>query len=397
MRVLMVGPWQMAAMRRQIAWAVQSGMEILVADTDRSGYLLLPSSVRQTALFPRQADSIERAGLRKNTQRAAMIGALRLRAAAERFRPHIIHSYRLDFYTDMCLRAGLSPLVVSVWGYMNHWLTGDVTRDDWRWLRRLRRGAHTVLVENPNMRSILTQRRIGTLRAEYFPIGVDGDLFRPDNEDKAAAWRFVLGIPPDATVLLSPRGWSPAYGQQHVMAAFVDASRRLEQPLVLVLLGMGRMKRPEQLAQEVHDLGVRSGLGHAIRWIPQVPHEDMPGVYALADIVVNYPRGDAFPSTLLEAAACSRPVITSALPAYRNTFVERYCRLVEPESPVALADAMVEVAHSQRALWAHRALEARKAVLAEYAEEIQKQRLIGLYHAIDQERTRTGYREFDDC
>jgi len=382
MRVLMVGPWQMAAMRRQINWAVESGMDVLIADTDRSGYLLLPPSVGHVALYPGGADAIERAGLRKKSQRAAMISALRLRAAAERFRPHVIHSYRLDFYTDICLRAGLSPLVVSVWGYMNHWLTGEVTRNDWRWLRRLRRGAHTLLVENPNMRDILTEHRLGSLQAEYFPIGVDGKLFRPDNEDKAAAWRFALGIPPEATVLLSPRGWSPTYGQQHVMAAFIDASRRLDIPLVLVLLGMGRMKQPERLAQEVHNLGVSQGFGHAIRWIPQVPHEDMPGVYALADIVVNYPKGDAFPSTLLEAAACRRPVITSALPAYRNTFIDRYCRLVEPENPAALADAIVDVAGADRALWAARAVEARKMVLAEYEEDLQKQRLMAVYNRI---------------
>jgi glycosyltransferase involved in cell wall biosynthesis len=320
-----------------------------------------------------------------------MIGALRLRHAAKQFRPHVIHSYRLDFYTDVCLRAGLTPLVVSVWGYMNGWLTGDVTRKDWRWLRRLRQGANTLLVENPNMRDMFTERRLGSLRAEYFPIGVDGEFFRPDNTDKAAAWRFALDIPPDVTVLLSPRGWSQTYGQQHIMRAFVDASRRLKQPLILVLLGMGRMKRPERLAQEVHNLGVSLGVGHAIRWIPQVPHEDMPGVYALADIVVNYPKGDAFPSTLLEAAACGRPVITSALPAYRNTFIDRYCRLVEPENPAALADAMVEVAHSARALWAARAVEARRVVLAEYAEDVQKQRLMAVYDGIARQRIPRGF------
>lgn len=236
------------------------------------------------------------------------------------------------------------------------------------------------------MREILTERRLGSLRAEYFPIGVNGELFRPDNTDKAAAWRFALDIPPDATVLLSPRGWSPTYGQQHIMRAFIDASRRLDKPLVLVLLGMGRMKRPDRLAQEVHDLGVGADFGHAIRWIPQVPYEDMPGIYALADIVVNYPKRDAFPSTLLEAAACSRPVITSALPAYRNTFVDRYCRLVEPENPAALADAMVDVVHAERALWAARAVEARKVVLAEYAEDVQKQRLMAVYDEIARRR-----------
>lgn len=387
MRVLMVGPWQSAAMRRHINWAVESGHEVMVAARGRSGYLLLPTSVRHVTLIPGQTETGETAGLHRKSQRAALIGALRLRAAAEAFQPQLIHSYRLDYYTDSCLRAGLKPLVVSVWGFMNHWLTGEASRADWRWLRRLRQGAHTLLVENPNMQTLLTSRRLGPLSVDYFPIGVDAQRFRPDNEAKAAAWRFALDIPPDATVLLSPRGWSATYGQLHIMRAFIAASRRLDRPLVLVLLGLGRMKRPERLAQQVHDLGVSAGYGHAIRWIPQLPYEDMPGVYALADIVVNYPKGDAFPSTLLEAAACARPIITSALPAYRNTFIERYCRLVEPEDPAALADAIVEVAQPERALWRARAQQARGAVLAEYDEEVQKQRLMALYEAIAQRPT----------
>jgi glycosyltransferase involved in cell wall biosynthesis len=110
----------------------------------------------------------------------------------------------------------------------------------------------------------------------------------------------------------------------------------------------------------------------------------MPGVYALADIVVNYPSSDAFPSTLLEAAACARPVITSAITAYRNTFVEQFCQMVEPENPARLADAIVQIAQTDRARAVARAQQAREAVLAEHEESIQKQRLMALYHQIAQ-------------
>lgn len=388
MRVLMVGPRRHDSMRRQVGWAVESGFEVLVASGGRPGDVWLPSSVRQVALFPATAEVSKQAALHKNSRRAAIIGALRLRALAEVFRPHIIHAYRLDFYTDICLRAGLKPLVVSVWGYMNRWLTNQVTRDDWWWLRRLRQGAHTLLVENSNMQEVLTERRLRNLRVAYLPIGVDGSLFRPGSADKAAAWRFALDIPSDAIVLLSPRGWSPTYGQQYIMQAFAALYQRLDRQLFLVLRSVGRMNRPDRLAQEVHDLGIALGVGHAIRWIPTIPFEDLPGVYALADIVVNYPLHDAFPSTLLEAAACARPVVTSDLPAYRNTFIERYCRLVEPESAPALADALTEMVIGGPAAWAVNVQQARQAVLTEFEESIQKQRLKTLYRQIAAEQVR---------
>jgi glycosyltransferase involved in cell wall biosynthesis len=166
------------------------------------------------------------------------------------------------------------------------------------------------------------------------------------------------------------------------MEAFARAYRHADKPLVLVLRGVGRMKRPERLAQEVHDLGVSLGVGHAIRWIPTVPFEDLPGIYALSDIVVNYPRRDSFPSTLLEAAACARPIITSDLPAYRNTFIERCCRLVEPENPAALADALTAMAAGGPASWTANVRQARQEVLADYDETALKQRLMALYSQI---------------
>jgi glycosyltransferase involved in cell wall biosynthesis len=95
--------------------------------------------------------------------------------------------------------------------------------------------------------------------------------------------------------------------------------------------------------------------------------------------VLNYPSSDAFPATLLEAAACGRPVITSDLPAYRHTFIERCCTRVPPNDPAALADAIVALVTAGPAAWAVQADQARQAVLAEHDEASQKQRLLALY------------------
>ncbi|MFZ2360271.1 MAG: glycosyltransferase family 4 protein [Anaerolineae bacterium] len=382
MRLLMVGPWSAVAMRRHIDWAVEGGIEVCLADLRTPPAIMRPSGYRVVDLLPQRVKTNHQIEARKSSQRALATAALRLQHVAAEFQPHVIHSYMLKGQTDVCIRSGLQPLVVSAWGFLNRFLTSEATIEDRRWLRRLRQSAHTLLVENPNLQRVLDGRPLAPLQIECFPIGVDGSLFHPGYEEKVAAWRFALNIPPDAIVLLSPRGWGRVYGQQHIMRAFASAYQRLGRPMVLVLMGMGRMKRPERLGQEVHDLGVNLGIGHAIRWIPQVPYEDMPGVYALADLVVNYPYSDAFPSTLLEAAACGRPVITSDLPAYRNTFVERFCRLVEPENPDALAGALVEMAAGEPTAWVTNVQAARQAVLDDYKESAQKERLLSLYQQV---------------
>jgi glycosyltransferase involved in cell wall biosynthesis len=163
------------------------------------------------------------------------------------------------------------------------------------------------------------------------------------------------------------------------MQAFVQAYHRLDYPILLVFLGVSRTKQPEELAREVLALGASTSLSHAIRWIPEVPYHDMPGVYALSDIVLTYPSIDAFPATLLAAAACGRPVITSDLPAYRHTFIQRACTLVPPNDPSALADAIVALVEAGPAAWASQANQARQDVLVDHEEAAQRLHLITLY------------------
>lgn len=382
MRILMVGPWRAVAMRRHIDWAVESGAEVCVADYWSRRDRARPASFRLAYLSPRQSAALRGARPNRRSQAAGLRAALRLRQIAAQFQPDLVHAYMLGSYTDACLRAELRPLVVSAWGFLNRWLTGEATASDRRWLQRLRQGAHTLLVESPNLEQAMVQRGLAPLRVEWFSIGVDGQLFHPEHQTKAAAWRFALNIPPEAVVLLSPRGWSQTYGQRHIMQAVVQASQRLDQRLILVFLGMGRIKRPESLAAEVLETGRSLGAGATIRWIPEVPHDDMPGVYNLADIVLNYPSSDAFPATLLEAAACGRPVISSDLPAYRHTFIEDCCTLAPPNDPAALADAITALVQAGPAAWAAQGQQARQAVLAEHDEARQKQRLLALYARI---------------
>ncbi len=382
MRVLMVGPWRNVAMRRHIDWAVESGIEVCVADYWSRRDRAAPAGFRLAYLSPRQTTALQRAKAHRKSELMQRRAGLRLSHIAATFRPDLVHSYMLGEYTDPCLQAGLRPVVVSAWSSLNRWLAGDTTPNDRLWLDRLRKGAHTLLVENPNFLAALPQRPLSPLRLACSPVGINDGLFHPGYQEEAAAWRFVLDISPNAVVLLSARGWSKVYGQTHIMRAFAKAYHQLEMPLVLVLRGLGRMKRPEKLAQEAVELAHSLGVSHAIRWVPNIPYEDLPAVYALADIVLSYPSDDAFPATLLEAAACARPVITSDLPAYRNTFIERCCTRVPPNDPAALADAIVALVRAGPSVWTPAAQQCRQAVLAEHGEAAQRERLIGLYQAI---------------
>jgi glycosyltransferase involved in cell wall biosynthesis len=104
-------------------------------------------------------------------------------------------------------------------------------------------------------------------------------------------------------------------------------------------------------------------------------------VYALADVVLNFPRMDGFPVTFLEAAACQRPVISGRLPAYAGSFAERLFHLVDGEDAVDLAAALTAVVNDPARAVAH-VVEARRVVVEAYDEAGARRRLLDAYRRL---------------
>ena len=86
-----------------------------------------------------------------------------------------------------------------------------------------------------------------------------------------------------------------------------------------------------------------------------------------------------FLSTLIEAVACERPVITCDLSAYRGTFIEEFCTLVEPENPDALAEAMIKVVNQPPQEREAHLAQARQVIVEEYDEAILQKRIFQIY------------------
>lgn len=381
LRLLMVGPWHEVAMRRHIDWAVEAGAEVLVADFIQPTAAPPTHGFRAVSLLPRAHQAQKLVGNAGNAALRQQIAVLRLRALAEQFNPHVIHSYKLGAYTEACITAGLHPLVVSVWSQLSSFFAGRGTRTQLDWVRRLQTSAQVVLIENPLLYEILTQRFGPALPLSSFPLGIDPAVFHPGYTDQAAAWRFVLDIPEDAGVILSPRGWSAIYGQQEIVQAFAWARQKIAKSLYLVLISLGRTRYPEKIAATVQQTARSLGVAHLLRWAPRVPHDDMPGLYALADVVVNNPVYDTFPSTLLEAAACARPIISSDLPAYRALQLDSYIKFVPPDQPHQLAEAMIELV-TQPTAWLDKARRASSYVQATYPEDRYRQQLLQIYYNV---------------
>lgn len=192
-------------------------------------------------------------------------------------------------------------------------------------------------------------------RIRLIPPGVDPRRFSPG--DRTAA-RRRLGLDEEAVVLFVGR-LQPAKGPDLA----VRSLGRLASPRARLLIAGGGDDAVEDLRQ----LAAAEGVADRVRFLGPVPHADMAGVYAAADVVLVPSRSESFGLAALEAQACGIPVVAAATGGLR--FVVDHRRsglLVGDRSPAGFAAALAEVlgdpaladrlsrgglAHAGRASW----------------------------------------------
>ncbi|MBD2414255.1 hypothetical protein FACHB389_23160 [Nostoc calcicola FACHB-389] len=381
MRILMIGAGGVA-LTRPLDWVVKAGYEVwLLGDVDPyeteapKNYRYFPTVWRKyleefTNTYPYE-------------DRMAEEMVEPLRKLVDEFQPDIIHVHAIGWHAYCCALANLSPLVVSAWGFLNHLLQPE--REQSKHTDRVSqvfKNTGVLIVETPSLieksKALLNPNQ----RVELIPLGTNPQHFRSGVTKDLAKWRReLLKINEEATILLSPRGWSKIYNHEQIFAAYAQAYPQFSKPTVLVFIKLGRAGGEEAVViyESINKQAEELGLLDNLRWLPGLPYSLMPTGYNLADVIINYPASDAFPSTLIEAVACERPVITCDLLAYRGTFIEEFCTLVEPENPIALAEAMIKVVNQPPQEREVHLAQARQVIVEQYDEAILQKRLFQIY------------------
>jgi len=388
MKVLMLAPGKSIHSKRSLSWLLESGCHVTFMDytdprpqgANSQSYRFIPYLGMRGRRFYRLvlgSGMADRLGLG--------LGTFWLRLAERYVKPDIVHVQWVDHRAYCCLKAGLRPLVLSAWGtdINKHFLPGAEGKKGRSQARRMigetLAGADLVIGHAPDIVAKCALLAGSEIRTEVLTFGVDTTVFHPGYREAAIELRHRLDVPQDATVLLSIRGLMPTYGHHLILEAFAQAQPRLKAAPILVFRKFAAVEAYEaELCRQVEELGV----GQWVRWLDQVPFDQMPAVYALADLIVSYPAMDAFPVTFMEAAACERPVITCRLPSYQGTFAEKYFYMVEPENVAALAETIVKAASQDPADRAERLSEARRVAVQEYDESVSARRLLELYQVV---------------
>jgi glycosyltransferase involved in cell wall biosynthesis len=164
----------------------------------------------------------------------------------------------------------------------------------------------------------------------------------------------------------------------------VDAVARLRGagiPAVLTVVGAGPLT--DQLSEQVR----ARGLTDVVCLAGPVGQEALPDLYRAADVFCLPSFAEGLPVVLMEAMACGRPVVTTAIAGIPELVVHGSTGLVVPAGRADLiADALAEI--SERPDLGRRLGEAaRAAVLAEHQPEENAQRLVSLWAATGRQQS----------
>lgn len=229
------------------------------------------------------------------------------------------------------------PLVVSIPG-SDARVAGQNAL--FRWMARFTfRQASLLTANSGELRDAVIALGADPGKFDLILYGVDPDALRP-TPTGVAALRARLAISTEATVLLAVGRMVPKKGF-HVLIEAMASPPLCERAVVAVLVGEGDEKaRWQQMA-------ARAGIADRLRWVGNVPKDEIGVYYNLANILVmpSISRpADGLNVCVLDAMSCARPVVGSNVAGNPLAIVDGVTGLITPEQDApALAQALAHL------------------------------------------------------
>ena len=197
--------------------------------------------------------------------------------------------------------------------------------------------------------------------------GVDTEHFQPTTEP-------VLSGPETRVLLASRLLWDKGIGE------YVEAARALRAaglPIRFLLAGAPDPGNPASIPQRQLEAWAAEGV---VELLGQV--EDMRAQFAQTDIVVLPSYREGLPKSLIEAAACGLPLVTTDVPGCREVMTDGIDGLIVPVRDSAALAAAIRRLH-ENSEWTRRLGQAARArALAEFDERIVIEKTLAVYQEL---------------
>jgi glycosyltransferase involved in cell wall biosynthesis len=367
---LVTEDWYFWSHRLPIARAARdAGWEVLVAtrvenhgeQIEREGFRLIPIRMRRRSLAPWR-------------EFAAVTELIRI---YRRERPDLVHQVAMKPVLYGSLAAAFTgvPAVVNALAGLGYVFTSAAMKA--RLLRPLIKTGFRLLLDRANARLILQNpadvaaMRAGTVAPKRITLirgsGVDTKAFSPGPEPEA----------PLVAVMVSRMLWDKGVGE------LVEAARLLRErkaPVDVVLVGPPDPENPASISEgQLRDW---QASGDVAWWGER---SDIAQIWAKSHIAVLPSHREGLPKSLLEAAACGRPLVAADVSGCREVVRPGETGiLVLPHDPKSLADALERLATDPE-LRRRMGSAARELVKRELSQEVVVERTMALYRELSPE------------
>jgi glycosyltransferase involved in cell wall biosynthesis len=262
---------------------------------------------------------------------ASLLTRRSLRRALGPLRPDVLHAHFLRRYGWMAHLSGFRPFVITVWGSD----VFGVVDQGWLARRPSSRALSAAALVTADSRA-LADAAIGLgarpSRMRLVQFGVDPLRFAPGPAPDVVRRRVGAD---GHRVVFAPRALRPLYRQDVVVATLA----RLPDD-VIVVFAEGGQDPAERARLEAQAAAL--GVADRVRFVPAIPHDEMPDFYRLADVVVSVPESDAWPVTAFESMATGVPIVMSDLASAREGIGGLDQRAIVPVGdPMATAEAIL--------------------------------------------------------
>ncbi len=258
-------------------------------------------------------------------------GLFRLRRLLRQSRPHVLHCHMVHANLLGRVARALAPVPVVI-------STAHSIQEGGRWrdlAYRLTDPLCDLLtqVSQAGAKRYCAENISAEPKTVWLPNGVDLARFQPDGEDRERTrgeleWR-------DRFLWIAVGNLREPKDYPNMLAAFAAVVKKRPEAR-LAIAGAG------PLAASLERQAASLGLPGAVRFLGQ--RTDIPRLLSGADAYVLSSAWEGTPMALLEAAACSLPLVATAVGGNTDVIEEGHNgRMVPPHNPARLAEAMLAV------------------------------------------------------